>query len=364
MSNNSRTLLRLLSVKGLATRRILSLHQSFPDLEAVFGASVKRLTEVPGIDLGLADRILTETDEKFVETQLGVLADGPYELISIFDSGYPPRLKKIYDPPILLFLQGEFKDSDQDAVAIVGTRTPTAHGRDAAENLVRGLVEQNICIVSGFARGIDTTAHRAALKAGGRTIAVLGNGVDRVYPPENRELGKQIVQNGVYCSEFAFDTKPEASNFPRRNRIISGLSLGTVVIEAGEKSGALLTAYFSLDQNREVYAVPGRITDMKSRGANRLIQKGAKMVLDVEDVLSEIEAARKFPTTIRQLKIDFEFDGDEKRVYDVLEYEPLHIDEISAKAGKASYEVLSALLTLELKGAVRQLAGKMFTKIG
>ena len=356
--------LKLLSVNGLGSRRILNLHSAFPQIEDVFGASIKSLLKTPGIDYTLASKILNESDIEFVDSQISLMEKSPFDMVTIFDKDYPARLRNIYDPPIILFKHGNFQEADEDAIAVVGTRKSTNYGKEVTEILVKGLVEQNITIISGFARGIDTEAHKAALRVGGRTIAVLGNGIDRVYPPENRSLRNQIVENGVYCSEFPFGTKPDAVNFPRRNRIISGLGLGVLVIEAGEKSGAILTAYYALDQNREVFAVPGRISDLKSKGTNRLIQKGAKLVDNIDDILSEIDSNRKFLTVSNQIEIDFKFEGEEKKIYDALSYEPIHIDELSSKVAKTSYEVLSILLSLELKGAVRQLAGKMFIKIG
>ncbi|RKY57044.1 MAG: DNA-protecting protein DprA [Candidatus Neomarinimicrobiota bacterium] len=356
--------LKLLSINGLGSRKILNLRSAFPQIEDVFGASIKSLLKIPGIDYKLANKILYGFNEEFVNSQISLMEKSPFDMVTIFDKDYPTRLRNIYDPPVILFKHGNFKETDEDAIAVVGTRKSTSYGKEVTEMLVKGLVEQNITIISGFARGIDTEAHKTALRVGGRTIAVLGNGIDRVYPPENRSLRNQIVENGVYCSEFPFGTKPDAVNFPRRNRIISGLSLGVLVIEAGEKSGAILTAYYGLDQNREVFAVPGRISDLKSKGTNRLIQKGAKLVDNVDDILSEIESNRKFPTVSRQIEINFKFEREEKKIYDALSHEPIYIDDLSTKVEKTSYEVLSILLSLELKGAVRQLAGKMFTKVG
>lgn len=356
-------ILRLLSINGLGSRRIYNICSVFPHIEEIFNKSISEICRVPGIDTIIAQKIRAEFDREFVNSQLAILESSSFKMITIFDENYPPRLKNIYDPPVVIFHQGEFIPEDDDAIAVVGTRTPTSYGKGVAEVLVKGLVEQNLTIVSGFARGIDTSAHKAALKSGGRTIAVLGNGLDRVYPAENRRLRNQILESGVYFSEFPFGTKPDAVNFPRRNRIISGLSLGVVVIEAGERSGALITAYYALDQNREVFAVPGRIFDAKSAGTNGLIQKGAKLVENVDDILSEIEANRKFITVPRQVEIEFKFEGDEKVVYETLSHDPIHIDSISEKINRTSYEVLSILLSLELKGAIRQLAGKMFVRV-
>lgn len=357
-----RATLRLMGVPGMGPRRILNTVHHFKDIERIFNASISELCQVPGIDQRLAKAILHTDTRQFVDDQLALLGRSPFKVTTIFDDNYPEKLKNIYDPPILFYQLGDFTQKDSDAIAIVGTRLPSVHGKSTTEKLVQGLVEQQLTIVSGFARGIDTVAHRTAIQAGGRTIAVLGNGVDRVYPPENRDLKNMIAENGVYCSEFTIGTKPDAVNFPRRNRIISGLSLGVVIIEAGEKSGAILTAYYAVDQNRDIFAIPGRISDNKSVGTNRLIQKGAKLVLNVDDILSEIEQIRKFSPKPRQMKIDFELDGNEKAVFDKLSGEPVNIDELAESLHKSPFEILPVLLNLEIKGCVRQLAGKMFVR--
>lgn len=355
--------IRLLSINGLGPRRILQLIAKYPDPAEIWHAPLAELCKVPGIDLIMAQKIRKGYDQDFVERQLRFLQEPAVRAVTYLDDDYPQRLKNIFDPPIVLFYRGNFTPRDADAIAIVGTRSPTNYGRQVTEALVRDLVAKNLTIVSGFARGIDTEAHKAALKYNGRTIAVLGNGIDQVYPPENRHLRDQIIAQGVYCSEFPFTTKPDAVNFPRRNRIISGLSLGVVVIEAGEKSGALLTAYYALDQNRDVFAVPGRITDEKSLGTNRLIQRNAKLVRSVDDILEEIDKQRSYPIRPRQLKLDFTLtEPEEQQIYSELSTEPIHIDDLAARIGKTTYEVLATLLSLELKGAVRQLAGKMFVK--
>ncbi len=356
--------LRLIAIKGLGIRRVYNLLTVFPDIQSIFSTNLKELCKVPGISKKMASKILSEYDTDFIQGQMEIVEKSPFKMITLFDKNYPQLLKKIYDPPLILFHHGEFKKEDHDAISIVGMRNCSQRGKDITADLVKGLTEQNITIISGFARGIDTASHKAAIKYGGRTIAVLGNGIDKIYPPENRALRKEIVENGVYCSEFPFGTKPDAQNFPRRNRIISGLSLGTIVIEAGERSGSLLTAYYALDQNREVFALPGRMNDSKCIGPNKLIQKGAKLVTCVDDILQEVEKQREFPVKARQLELDFDFVGDEKIVWDALEFEPIQIDKLSEKTNKNSYELLSTLLTLELKGVVRQTSGKRFSKIG
>ncbi|HMA62569.1 MAG TPA: DNA-processing protein DprA [bacterium] len=356
--------LTLLSIESLGPRRGLILVSKFDKPADIFNASYRELKSIKGITSKLARNIVKGGDQDFVEEQKTLLDRSPFDVITIFDDEYPENLYNIYDPPLVLYKHGDFVDADHDAIAFVGTRKCTKYGKQVTETLVKELVRRKITIVSGFARGIDTTAHRTALKNSGRTIAALGNGVDKVYPPENRELRTELVKNGVYCSEFALGTRPDAQNFPRRNRIISGLSLGTVVVEAGQKSGALLTSNYSINQNRETFAVPGRITSRTSKGTNQLIKQGAKPVLSVEDILEEIENLRKYPEKERQLKIEFNFTSDEQKIYDSLTFDPLHIDELSDKTGYDTHEALSTLLNLELKGAVKQFSGKMFAKIG
>ena len=356
--------LKLLSIDSLGPRRALILASKFNSLQEIFKASLSQLKNIPGLPAEVARNIKNGGDPDFVAEQRSLLERSPFKLITIFDQEYPDNLRNVYDPPPVLFIHGEFLECDHDAIAIVGTRQCTQYGRQVTEMLVKELVRSNITIVSGFARGIDTAAHRAALKNKGRTIAVLGNGIDQVYPPENRELRIELVKQGVYCSEFPLGTKPDAQNFPRRNRIISGLSLGTVVIEAGQKSGALLTSNYSINQNREAFAIPGKITSRVSTGTNQLIQQGAKPVLNGDDILEEIEQLRKFPEKKRQLEIDFNFTPEEKKIYDNLSFEPLHIDLLADKAGIDTHQVLAILLSLELKGAAKQFAGKMFAKIG
>ncbi len=346
----------------MGPRRILNAYHHFKSIDRILEAGINELCQVPGIDIRLAKSIKSTNTTEFVDEQLSLLEKSPFKVTTIFDEDYPIKLKNIYDPPILLYYLGKFVDSDEDALAIVGTRAPSSYGKSVINTLVKELVAQNLTIVSGFARGIDTMAHKAVIQNGGRTIAVLGNGIDRIYPAENRSLKIQIIENGVYCSEFPLGTKPDAVNFPRRNRIISGLCLGTFVIEAGEKSGAILTAYYAVDQNREVFALPGRVNDSKSKGTNRLIQRGAKLVLDVEDILNEIEKIRKYSVKTKQIDLDFKLSGREKVVFDALSNEPVNIDILAQQSNMSSFEILPILLNLELNGYIRQLAGKMFIR--
>jgi DNA processing protein len=265
----------------------------------------------------------------------------------------------------LLFARGEFHALDDTAIAIVGTRAHE-YGKLVAERLTAALVSRRMTIVSGLARGIDTISHQTALKSGGRTVAVLGSGLDMVYPPENRRLAQEIAQHGVVVSEYFFGAKPDAPNFPRRNRIISGLAFGTLVIEAGETSGALITASAALEQNREVFAVPGSILSPKSLGPNRLIQEGAKLVTSVEDILAELPSQLDMfsKTTPAAESPATSFNENEQKVLALLSHEPLHIDLLARQASMPASQLLAILLDLEFKYAVKQLPGKFFIKIG
>ncbi len=278
---NVRALLRLSSVPRIGSQKTRALISHFKTPEAVFQAAGRELITIPGIEKKLAFNILHHTiGKQFADEQLKRLNKIGGRIITIWDKEYPDLLRKIYDPPAFLFILGKFKESDNRSLALVGTRHPTVYGQSVAENLTRDLAHHFITLISGLARGVDTIVHLAALKCGTRTIAVIGSGLDVPYPPENKKLLERIAEGGAVISEFPMGTKPDATNFPRRNRIISGLSLGTVVIESAEDGGALITATTALDQNREVFAVPGNITEKRSGGPNKLIRDGrAKLIL-------------------------------------------------------------------------------------
>jgi len=355
------TALKLTSIKGMGCRKILKLASQFSDINEVFEATPAELHHQKIISEQQCRELEVGFDQKFIDETMDVLSKSHFQLLTIFDAEYPELLKKIYDPPIVLYINGDFVPEDYDAVSVVGTRVPSAYGKSVTDKIVHELVKNNITVVSGLARGVDTEAHQAAVKYGGRTIAVLGNGIDIVYPAENRGLRNKLIQQGCCCSEFPFGTRPNAPNFPRRNRIISGLSLGTIVVEAGKRSGAVLTAYNSLDQNREVFAVPGRIFDKKSVGTNHLIQKGAKMVTDIDSILEEIDHRRRYYKRQKQIELPLDISQEERKIMDVL-VESVHVDEIAEKTNMNISELLSTLLTLEIKGLVRQFPGKMFAK--
>lgn len=359
-----RSLLRLTSVPGLGFHRIRRLVSHFSSPSGVLEADRIALTSIDGIDKVLAASILKNNDSKFADEQIQRCEKLAIRILSFFDEDYPENLRTIPDPPIVLFVSGSVKPEDCLSIAVVGTRMPSEYGRAATERLTKELTKKGFAIISGLARGIDTIAHKGCLQQGGRTIAVLGSGLDNIYPPENHKLAAKIKERGAVVSEFPCGSKPDAVNFPKRNRIISGLSLGVLVTEAGENSGALITADAAVDQNREVFSLPGNILSVKSVGTNQLIKEGAKLVQTVEDIMEELDSKIKFflrenPKYKEPMP---ELSDRETKVLTLLSDQPLHIDIIAQKSGFQTSETLSLLLTLELKELVRQLSGKMFVR--
>lgn len=352
-------------VPGIGAVRLRALVNHFGDPESVLASGEKELTTVEGIDRGLARRILSGKDfDKEIQVQLSRLNKWDARLITFWDREYPENLKKIYDPPVMLFVRGSLSEEDKYSVAIVGTRNPSSYGRHVSEKFAAALSEQGIVVISGLARGVDTIAHATTVRSGGRTIAVLGSGVDVIYPSENRRLAEQIMMGGAMISEYYMGSKPDAVNFPRRNRIISGMSLGTILIETDTNGGAMITAGTALDQNREVFAVPGMIFEKKSRGTNKLIKEGrAKLVEDISDVLEELRyklkpKLREQPPEHPEIQLTI----FEQKVFETLGEEPEQIDVLSEKCGIAISDLLVQLLSLELKGVVKQLPGKYFVR--
>jgi DNA protecting protein DprA len=278
------------------------------------------------------------------------------------DPEYPQLLKKIVNPPPVLYAAGGFQYGDDIAVAIVGTRNPTPTGAFNARELASELTRQGLTIVSGMARGIDSEAHKGALEAGGRTVAVLGCGLDIPYPPENEDLMQHIAEQGAVISEFPLGTQPLAQNFPARNRIISGLSLGVVVVEATQDSGSLITAGFALEQGREVFAVPGNIGNEGSKGPHKLIRQGAKLIENYNDILCELAIPQLTATEMDSMVFD-SADELERKVVAVMSREPLHIDQIMRRSGLGSAQVNSVMVQLELKGVVKRFPGQLYLRI-
>lgn len=358
----------LATVEGIGPKRFINLINYLGDPKQVLSAPLDKLSEIPDIGKETARNIKSKVKWKTVDEQMKLFEkysrqkDHQIKFITCKDSDYPENLKSIYDPPPFLFVRGELKDEDKRALAIVGTRRASAYGKNVAEKLSSELVGRGVTIVSGLARGIDSIGHLNALKSKGRTIAVFGSGLDIIYPREHLRLAQRITENGALISEFPLGTKPLAENFPKRNRLISGLSLGVIVIEAPKRSGALLTAECALDQGREVFAVPGNIGSKKSEGTNALIKKGAALVTSVDDVLNELKGVLNFPSEKEKTKMETDLSGDEKKVFSFLSMEPNHIDKIAKNSNFKIPHLLSVLLSLELKGLVKQLSGKMFVR--
>jgi DNA processing protein len=358
-----------MSVDGIGIGRIKNLLAKFHSTEKVFSASIHELIEVEGLSINLAQRIQRCNEhrseiENILNDELENLFKINGSLITLWDSEYPKLLKKIYDPPILLYTKGNIQDSDEYSIAVVGTRQPTNYGKIQVEKIVNDLTQQKITIVSGMARGIDSIAHRTALKNKSRTIAVLGSGLNVIYPPENKKLYDEISQSGAVITEYCLDTIPDAVNFPKRNRIISGLSLGCVVIETGITGGAMQTAALALDQGREVFAVPGNLGIRQSEGTNLLIQKGeAELIISAEDILLELEIKLK-PLIGKNIpKPDIELNFFEEQILFHLNNEPIQIDILASNANLSTSDCLVHLLSLEFKGVVKQLPGKTFVRI-
>jgi len=357
-------LLQLSAVPGIGSSRLRALVGHFRSAVAVLKASAKAVSFVPGIDLGTAERIGSRLGEEFAKRQMERLQKSGIRLLTFWDTDYPASLKEIYDPPAFLFVNGRMESVDECSVAIVGTRQPSNYGKLVAEKLSVQLATRGITIVSGLAYGIDTVAHQNTVRSGGRTIAVLGSGVDRIYPSENEKLAHLISEHGAVVSEFPMGSGPDRANFPRRNRLIGGMSLGVIVVEAGEKSGALITASMALDQNREVFAVPGNIDSKKSIGCNALIKEGAQVVTDVEDVLNVLSPKLgQLETTPDKTREIPDLTESEQVVFSSLSNQARHIDDLAKELNLSTSKLLSVLLNLELKNIVKQNPGKLFVRL-
>ncbi len=358
--------LTLARVPGVGAARFQALLRRFGSPSAALSASVDELTMAEGLGPQIARAIRTHRDEAFVDRQLRLVERLEARIVTFRDRDYPARLREIYDPPPLLYVSGGWETEDERSIAIVGTRLASSYGRGMAESFSEALCSYGFTVVSGMARGVDTLAHRTTLNRKGRTVAVLGSGLDRPYPGENSKLMASISNNGAVMTEQPFGTGPDAVNFPQRNRIISGSTLGTIVVEAGKSSGALITARFALDQGREVFAVPGPLNTPGSEGVNRLIKDGtAKLIQRVDDVLEELAPHLDFdPAKVerRPSTPAFDLTPEEDSMYGRLSPDPQHIDHLASALALSSSQALGLLLALELKGAVRQLPGMMFVR--
>ena len=347
-------------VKGIGAVRFKALLDHFGDPARAWNAPADAL-RYAGLPAKAVENLLTLRKHVSLEQVWHNLQAQNIQVFTWDDEDYPRLLKEIDQPPPVLYLRGTLKPEDEWAVAIVGTRRSTAYGRQVAEEIAAGLARSGVTVVSGLAVGVDTIAHTATLRAGGRTLAVLGTGVDQIYPPGNHHLAEEIIHQGALISDYPPGTRPDAANFPPRNRIISGLTRATIVVEAGESSGALITANFALEQNRDVYAVPGGIFSPQSKGTNRLIQQGAAPLLSVEDILTELNM--ELVVEHKQARLALPEDPLEAAILKLLRQEPLHVDEIGVQSGLQIAQVSAALTMMELKGLVRQVGGMQYVAL-
>ena len=348
-------------VAGMGPAKIHSLLSYYGDIRSAWHADESQL-KMLGIDRRAKSNLLQARRTLDLDQELQKVRSKNITLLTVESDDYPSYLAEIDGPPPLLYMVGGLEDIDRWAVAVVGTRRVTPYGRQITQELVTGLVRSGVTIVSGLARGVDSIAHKTALEHGGRTLAVLGSGPDNIYPPEHRDLAREIVRGrGAVLTEYPLGTEPEAKNFPPRNRIISGLSLGVVIVEAGDRSGATITSQFALEQGREVFAVPGNVNSPTSRGTNRLIQQGAKLVTRADDVLEELNLSMVFEHSAVQKALPET--KEEAALFEYLTTEPIHVDSLSRATGLTSQEVSSTLTLLELKGVVRQVGGMNYVMV-
>jgi DNA processing protein len=369
--------LKLIRAGSVGPVTFAKLIKQFGSPDRALGASVSDLAEVDGIGFKTAEQIAATRNKFDADAELELACKLGVWIINIDDERYPPLLKQVYDPPPVLYIKGSLTAADNLAISIVGSRRCSLYGQEQSSQLAHFLSSAGFTICSGMARGIDTAAHQGALSAGGRTIAVQGCGLANVFPPENKKLFELIADSGACISELPLQYEPLSENFPPRNRIIAGLSLGTIVVEAGLNSGALITATAALENNREVMAVPGKIDSPISKGTHRLIKQGAKLVESVEDVMEALgyigerlqsyvtAAAAKASEMIEKPLFDvsqLNLSGNEKTIYDCLSKEPLHIEQIIAGTNLTPGGINAGLISLRLKGLIRQLPGSLFLR--
>ena len=357
----------LKSVPGIGDLLFKRLIDRFNSPELVLETTQEDLVEVEGITPRLAAAIKQHKICDSVKNDLDLVMQKKYKIVTMTDTEYPPLLLQIPDPPPFLYVLGRLNGSIRN-IAVVGSRNATRYGISTTRRLCHDLVKLEMTFASGMAEGIDSAAHQGALMGKGSTIAVLGSGLERVYPKQNRKLFHQIAENGAVISEFPLKTEPDAHNFPKRNRIISGMSLGTVVVEATKRSGSLITARLAAEQNRDVFAVPGSIQSFKSTGTHTLIKQGAKLVEHAQDIMEELSHMIKTPvgkdkSADNKIKRTFQLSPDERLVFETLEPYPVHIDDIARKLSIEVGRLSSILLQLELKDIAQQYPGKFFSKI-
>ena len=396
LSHETISLIHLNMIQGVGLKTVQVLRDVFGDAARALQATPDELSKIDRLSPAMRDLLRRKPVQYPIERELELIQEYGCQVLTLYDAAYPERLKAIDTPPIVLYIRGELTSEDSLCLALVGSRDAKDYGRKASYRLSYQLAQRGLTIVSGLARGIDTAAHRGALEAGGRTIAVMGSGLRFIYPAANTDLAEKITESGALISEFPMETKPKPNNFPRRNRIISGLTLGTVVVEASNRSGALITARLAGEQGREVFAVPGEIFSELSTGTHKLINNGAKLVNTVDDLLNELPrhalseiqptaSASAMPdleteTSPQEIPIEKrtpestssqppqstpppDLTPDERTVFDAIEDPSSHIDTIVRTTQLPISQVSSVLLMLELKNVVQQLPGKQFAKV-
>ncbi|MBN1914194.1 MAG: DNA-processing protein DprA [Candidatus Omnitrophica bacterium] len=345
--------------------RLKKLLDFFGKPQNIFSASHEKLTQVSDITEKIAEQI-RDLKEEEVSREITQAERSGLAIITQDHEDYPNNLRNIFDPPIVLYVKGKLKESDRLAIAVVGSRRASFYGLSQAEKFACGLSAQGFTIISGLARGVDTAAHRGALKTpGARTISVIGSGFNHIYPPENRKLAEEVSNTGAVISEFPLDYPPLPRNFPRRNRIISGLSLGVLVVEAARNSGALITADFALEQGREVFALPGEVGMNTSWGTNGLIKQGAKLVTSIEDILEEFNLyapAPRLPESMLKGFAEENLSPEESLVYDFISREPVLLDELIEKTDFGIAQASDIILKLQMKKLIKELPGKQFVR--
>ena len=357
-----RDVLIWLNAIGIANYNISKFADAFPDLLDLWYCKRRDLEKLNIFNTTLIDKLFKNKNEDSLKRVLHDIDVKEIKVVTFLDEEYPSHLIHINDKPNVIYMKGHIYKSDDMSISIVGSRKSTSYGRWATEKICKELVEIGITIVSGLASGVDTIAHRTALENDGRTIAVLGTGIDRIYPSKNKGLYKDVTESGAVITEFPLDTEPFAYNFPQRNRIISGISLGTVIIEAQEKSGSLITASHASNQGKDVFAVPGNINSLFSRGTNKLIKDGARPLLEIDDILEEIYEFRELKNkmTVKAKVNPDDFSQTEIKVINCIEKQPIHCDEISYKTGINISELNSILTILELKGIIKETSSRVF----
>lgn len=357
-------LISLNMVGDIGSIRLKRLLEFFGKPEEILKAPVEKLINVSGIGREIANKIHSLKKED-LDRELKLAKKFGLKILTPDDAAYPENLKSIYDPPIALYVKGQILPQDKFSLGIVGSRRASYYGLSSAEKFARELAEKSFTIVSGMARGIDTAAHKGTLRAGGRTLAIIGSGFNYLYPPENRELAEEIAKNGAVISEFPVNMQPLPQNFPQRNRVISGLSLGLLVVEAAQNSGALITADFALEQGREVFALPGKVDSNTSFGTNELIKQGAKLVSSAQDILEEFGlsvSVRKESREKKENNLKPDLVNQESDLYRLISKEPVFIDELAEKTRLAIPQITGLLLGLQLKKLIKQLPGKHYIR--